>query len=31
MGLNPAASELLVGGSGVIRVYRLPEVFRRAN
>lgn len=31
MGLNPEAAELLVGGNGVIRVYRLPEVFRRAN
>jgi hypothetical protein len=27
LGLNPDAAELLVGGSGVIRVYRLPEVF----
>lgn len=27
LGLNPEAAELLVGGNGVIRVYRLPEVF----
>lgn len=27
MGLNPEAAELMVGGEGVIRVYRLPEVF----
>lgn len=31
LGLNPEASELLVGGNGVIRAYRLPEVFRRAD
>lgn len=31
LGLNPEAAELLVGGNGVIRVYRLPEIFRRAN
>jgi hypothetical protein len=31
MGPNPAASELLVGGNGIIRVYRLLEVFRRAD
>jgi len=31
LGLNPAAREVLVGGSGVIRVYRLPEIFQRAN
>jgi hypothetical protein len=27
LGLNPESAELLVGGSGVIRIYRLPEVF----
>jgi hypothetical protein len=27
LGLNPDAAELLVGGSGVIRVYHLPEIF----
>jgi hypothetical protein len=31
MGLNPEAAELLVGGTGVIRVYHMPEIFRRAN
>jgi hypothetical protein len=27
LGLNPDTQELLVGGNGVIRAYRLPEVF----
>jgi hypothetical protein len=27
LGLNPDAEEVLVGGNGVIRAYRLPEVF----
>ena len=31
LGLNPEAGELLVGGTGVIRVYRLPEVFQRTG
>jgi len=31
LGLNPEAGELLVGGTGVIRIYRLPEVFQRTE
>ncbi len=29
--LNPEAREMLVGGGGVIRVYRLPEIFQPAE
>ncbi|HWP85465.1 MAG TPA: hypothetical protein VNN17_09765, partial [Terriglobia bacterium] len=31
LALNPEGNELIVGGGGVIRVYRLPEIFRRAD
>ena len=31
LAINPAAGELMIGGNGVVRVYRLPEIFQRTN
>jgi len=31
LALNVAAGEVVVGGDGAVRVYRLPEIFQRAN
>lgn len=31
LALNPEAGELVVGGTGIVRVYHLPEIFQRTD